>query len=180
VISELRGQVSDDGASPFWDGIGRKFFRMDFNKADKISAEKDNQFILDLMPKHPIYVELLPDEARDVIGKTHRDGKGAKRYLESEGFRYSGVIDIFDAGPSLSAPLSDLRTVRDSRLIEISSRLTGKHTTHTALISNDDLKNFRCILTPISFFKSVVEIDDVAMNALNLSVGDTARIWVKR
>jgi len=72
IISELRGHVSDTGASPFWDAIGRKFFRMDFQDADQISAEKDNQFILDLMPKHPIYVALLPDQARAVIGKTRR------------------------------------------------------------------------------------------------------------
>ena len=54
VVSELRGEVDDDGNSPFWEAIGRKFFHMDFVEADNFSAEKDNQFILDLMPKYPI------------------------------------------------------------------------------------------------------------------------------
>jgi len=180
VISELRGQVSDTGASPFWDGLGRKFFRMNFNEADKISAEKDNQFILDLMPKHPIYVDLLPDEARKVIGHTHKDGKGAKRYLESEGFRNSGVIDIFDAGPSLSAPLSDLRTVRDSRLFEFSSTSSTENAVITALISNDKLKDFRCVLTKIYFDGSVVEINKAVVKSLALSKDDKPRIWIKR
>ena len=64
VISELRGHVDSQGISPFWEAIGRKFFHMDFDDADHISAEQDNQFILDLMPQHPIYVDLLPKEAR--------------------------------------------------------------------------------------------------------------------
>jgi len=180
VISELRGQVSDTGASPFWDGLGRKFFRMDFNAADKISAEKDNQFILDLMPKHPIYVDLLPDEAREVIGQTHKDGAGARRYLEAEGFRYSGVIDIFDAGPSFSAPLSDLRTIRDSRLFEFRSISSTEDAVITALISNDKLNDFRCVLTKIYFDGTIVEIHDGVVKALDLLPDDKPRIWIKR
>ena len=69
VVSELRGVVSADGTSPFWEAIGRHFFRMDFVEADRLSAASDNQFILDLMPQHPIYVDLLAAEARAVIGK---------------------------------------------------------------------------------------------------------------
>ena len=180
VISELRGQVSDTGASPFWDGLGRKFFRMDFNEADKISAEQDNQFILDLMPNHPIYVELLPDAAREVIGQTHKEGTGAKRYLESEGFRYSGVIDIFDGGPSLSAPLSELRTIRDSRLFEFRSVPSSDDAVIRALISNDNFKDFRCVLTKIYFDGNVVEIDEASVKALGLAKDDKPRLWIKR
>ncbi len=72
---------------------------MDFAEADKLSATTDNQFILDLMPQHPIYVDLLPEAARAVIGKCHKDGEGARRLLEWEGFSFSNVIDIFDGGP---------------------------------------------------------------------------------
>ncbi|HRE42748.1 MAG TPA: arginine N-succinyltransferase, partial [Terricaulis sp.] len=78
VVSELRGVVSDDGVSPFWEAVGRHFFRMDFEEADRLSATTDNQFILDLMPQHPLYVDLLPAEARAVIGKCHRAGEGAR------------------------------------------------------------------------------------------------------
>lgn len=180
IISELRGEVSDAGNSPFWDGLGRKFFRMDFNEADNISAEKDNQFILDLMPKHPIYVDLLPEEARSVIGQTHKDGAGAKRYLESEGFRYSGVVDIFDAGPSFSAPLSDLRTVRDSRLFDFKVADSTENAVITVLMSNDKLQDFRCVLTKIYFDGSIIEIDAAVVKALNLSKNDKPRVWIKR
>ena len=180
VVSELRGDVSDEGASPFWDGLGRQFFRMDFNEADEISAKKDNQFILDLMPKHPIYVDLLPKKTKRVIGQTHKDGVGAKRFLESEGFRYSGVIDIFDGGPSMSAPLMDLRTIRDSRELEVVERASGVNATHTALISNDKIKAFRCVWADISFADKIIELNRKALKLLGLSSGDMARVWIKR
>lgn len=180
VISELRGRVSETGESPFWDAIGRKFFRMDFKEADKISAEKDNQFILDLMPKHPIYVALLPDAAREVIGKTHPAGIGARRFLEAEGFRYDGAIDIFDAGPSLKVPRDDIRTIKDSRLETVHIAKDDANLNLTALLSNDDISEFRCAISNIVFVDNHLHIPRKTLEALNLSAGDTARIWIKR
>ena len=180
VISELRGHVNDDGTSPFWDAIGRKFFRMDFQEADKISAEKDNQFILDLMPKHPIYVSLLPDDARGAIGQTHPAGTGARRYLEAEGFRYDGTIDIFDGGPSLKVPRDDIRTVKDSRIETVHSTDDEKILTLKAMISNDDLANFRCGLTDVGFVDNKLHLEPKVLKNLYLVEGDTARIWIKR
>ena len=180
VISELRGHVSETGESPFWDAIGRKFFRMDFQEADQISAEKDNQFILDLMPKHPIYVALLPDEARKVIGKTHPAGVGARHYLEAEGFRYDGAIDIFDAGPSLKVPLEDLRTLKDSRLEAVHGVEDTSELNLRAMVSNDSVTEFRCVMTQISFIENKLHMSPQTLDALNLSIGDTARFWIKR
>lgn len=178
VISELRGHVDDDGVSPFWDAIGRKFFHMDFNEADHISAEQDNQFILDLMPKYPIYTDLLPEEARVVIGQTHPAGIGARRYLEAEGFRYDGMVDIFDAGPSVSAPRDDIRTIRDSRLVKVNG--IGVDGELDALVSRNDVKDFACVMTKVSFYGETVNINNSALNALGLETGDEARVWIKR
>lgn len=180
IISELRGHVSETGESPFWDAIGRKFFRMDFKDADKISAEHDNQFILDLMPKHPIYVALLPDTARDVIGKTHPLGEGAQRYLEAEGFRYDGAIDIFDGGPSLKVPREDLRTLKDSRLEAAYAVDDISILNLTAVVSNDSVKNFRCVLTRIGFIENRLHMPSKVLKNLGLSSNQAARIWIKR
>lgn len=180
IISELRGRVNEEGVSSFWDAIGRKFFRMDFQEADQISAKKDNQFILDLMPKHPIYVGLLPDAAREVIGKTHPAGRGARRYLEAEGFRYDGVIDIFDGGPSLKVPRDDLRTLKDSRLMRAYAADDGVDFNLTAMVSHDSVFNFRCVLAQVSFIDNKLHIPSETLTALNLSTGDNVRIWIKR
>lgn len=178
VISELRGQVDDEGRSPFWDAIGRKFFQMDFTEADHISAEQDSQFILDLMPRYPIYVELLPKAAREVMGKTHPAGAGARKFLESEGFRYTGMIDIFDGGPSVSAPIQEIRTIKESRVLSpvASDEILGL----TALISNDRVGRFRCIMSKIGFNGDQLLMSESDIRALLLKNDEPVRIWIKR
>ncbi len=177
VVSELRGVVSEDGHSPFWEAVGRHFFRMDFAQADKLSATTDNQFILDLMPQHPIYVDLLPEAARAVIGQCHRDGEGARRLLEWEGFSFSNVVDIFDAGPLMSAKRDNLRTLRESRLVRVrgATNLTGGK---RALLAMPQLGNFRCVPTRASAADGVAQVDAAALAALRLADGDEALIWV--
>jgi arginine N-succinyltransferase len=71
VLAELRGVFTPDGACPFWDHVAHKFFPMPFDQADMMTGSTDKQFILDLAPRHPIYVDLLPEPARAVIGKVH-------------------------------------------------------------------------------------------------------------
>ena len=179
VISELRGHVDENGYSPFWEAIGRKFFQMDFSEADQISAEQDNQFILDLMPTYPIYAALLPDDAQAVMGQTHPAGVGARRYLEGEGFRYNGVIDIFDGGPSVSAPRQDIRTIKDSRRVSINA-VTSVDNGLLALVSNDVIDGFRCVLGPVKFVGDNIDLSSDMAEALGVSAGDTVRIWIKR
>lgn len=178
VISELRGHVDDKGYSPFWEAIGRQFFQMDFNEADQISAKKDNQFILDLMPKYPIYAALLPETAQAVIGQTHPQGVGARRYLEAEGFRHDGVIDIFDGGPTMSAPRKEIRTIRNSRRLPVYAD-KGEFPL-TALISNDKVKDFRCVLAHLRFDDDRPVVSQDVLNILGAKEGDTLRIWIKR
>ncbi|RYG07109.1 MAG: arginine N-succinyltransferase, partial [Caulobacteraceae bacterium] len=69
VLAELRGVFTPDGACPFWDHVAHKFFPMEFDEADRMTGSTDKQFILDLAPRHPIYIDLLPEPARAVIGK---------------------------------------------------------------------------------------------------------------
>ena len=178
VISELRGHVDEQGHSPFWDAIGRKFFQMDFTEADHISAEQDSQFILDLMPRYPIYVELLPEEAREVMGKTHPAGVGARKLLEAEGFRYNGMIDIFDGGPSMSVPIEEIRTIKNSRVL--TPMVSEDVLKHSALISNNKIGRFRCIFSKIGFDGEQLLMSEADMRTLLLKNNESVRIWIKR
>ena len=99
VIAELRGRLEADGTSPFWEGLGRHFFAMEYSRADYLTGIGQKSFIAELMPKHPVYVNLLPQSAREAIGAVHADTAPARAMLEQEGFRYEGYVDIFDAGP---------------------------------------------------------------------------------
>ncbi|TNE37886.1 MAG: arginine N-succinyltransferase [Alphaproteobacteria bacterium] len=115
AVAEMRGWQDEAGQTPFWDALGAKFFDMSFHQADHLSAVGNNQFIADLMPKFPVYVDLLPEEAQAVIGKAHEDAAPALHMLFQENFRYKGHVDIFDAGPTVEAPIDSIKTVRDSQ-----------------------------------------------------------------
>jgi len=120
VISEIRGVVDSQGRSPFWDAVGRNFFEMEYPKADYLSVV-NKEFIGELMPRHPIYVPMLPPEAQAVIGKPHPESLGALRILEHEGFRSSGMVDIFEAGPIVQCSRDTIRAVRESVRAKIGS-----------------------------------------------------------
>ncbi|MEP7211218.1 MAG: arginine N-succinyltransferase [Alphaproteobacteria bacterium] len=113
AMAEIRGFTDPQGRSPFWEAVGAKFFRMDYRKADTLSA-RDHRFIADLMPRYPIYADLLPADARAVIGRPHPDAEPALALLKSQGFRFNNVIDIFDAGPCVEAFTDHIDIVRDA------------------------------------------------------------------
>lgn len=114
VIAEMRGVSNVDGFSPFWEAVGRHFFQVDFTVADALSTVS-KKFIEDLMPQHPIYLDLLHDEAREAIGEVHQQTQPAQAMLEREGFVSRGLVDIFDAGPILHAPRDAIRSVASCR-----------------------------------------------------------------
>jgi arginine N-succinyltransferase len=115
VCAEMRGVQDDQGRSAFWENLGRHFTQMDFSKADYLSSLGNYQFISDLMPKHPVYIRLLPPEAQAVIGVPHDASRPAVELLSREGFRFEGCVDVFDAGPTLHCPRDQINTVRGSR-----------------------------------------------------------------
>lgn len=177
VVSELRGVVHGNGVSPFWEALGRHFFRMEFHEADKLSATTDNQFILDLMPKYPIYIDLLPDDARAVIGECHTDGAGARRLLEWEGFGFDHVVDIFDGGPLLSAARDSIRTRREARSATIESDAAPAGARH-ALIATKHVRDFRCVAAQASVRNGEARAHPAALAALGVAAGEEILIWV--
>ncbi|WP_406851701.1 arginine N-succinyltransferase [Brevundimonas sp. BH3] len=177
VLAELRGVFTPDGACPFWDHVAHKFFPMDFDDADRMTGSTDKQFILDLAPRHPIYVELLPEPARAVIGKVHPQGIPAMALLESEGFRINGLVDIFDAGPTVSCGRDNIRTVRDARAlkVELGEDIQAEL---PALVSTDSIANFRAVRVKVDIHGDSVTIPADAARALRVKTGDIVRVKV--
>ena len=174
VLAELRGWFDEDGTCPFWETVGARFFRLPFDEADLMSSSTDGQFILDLAPRHPIYLELLPDHVRETIGKVHREGEAARAMLEAEGFRFSGLVDIFDAGPTVSCPRDDIRTVRDSRTASVHVAEPGGET--VGLVSTADMARFRAVRCPLEMRGDEVVLPPAAAKALRIETGDWVRI----
>lgn len=147
IFAEMRGVCDEYGISPLWESLGRHFFSIDFDKADELTSQGSKQFIAELMPNNPVYVNLLPPEARAVLGQVHPTTVPARRLLEQEGFRYENYVDIFDGGPTLEARIQDIRAVRDSRLYLASiGEPKGVGVGTHYLVSNTKVGGFRCLL----------------------------------
>ena len=176
IFAEMRGYSNQDEVSPFWEALGRHFFAVDFAKADQQSAV-DKAFIAELMPRHPIYTNLLPDEAREVIAMTHESTTPARRLLESEGFHYTGYVDIFDAGPLLESRVRDIRTVRDSRQYKTIVVAHNTNDQRLWLMANEELGNFRCMMGNLSFEGlESVRITQEQADALRINEGELLRV----
>ncbi|MDP3293951.1 MAG: arginine N-succinyltransferase [Nevskia sp.] len=173
VIAEMRGVSDDNGHSPFWEGLGRHFFTVDYARAEHIVGTGNKAFIAELMPPHPIYAVLLPEAAQAVMGKVHAQTEPALHLLEQEGFRYQGYIDIFDGGPSVEAPLDEIRTIRRAQVVTvfIGKPLQGA----PCLIANTQLDAFRCAYAEIAIKNGHITLSPELAQALDVDSGDEVR-----
>jgi arginine N-succinyltransferase len=174
VIAEMRGMVNDSGHSPFWEAVGKHFFKIDFPTADYLSV-KNKKFIEDLMPKHPIITNLLPEDAQFVVGKVHPNTEPAKKILEQEGFRFSGLVGIFEPGPVLIADVDNIRAIKESVVGEITEISDKSFKSETFIISRTS-GNFRSALGGVAVQKNGgLKIAGVTAAALKLRLGDQIR-----
>jgi len=174
IIAEMRGWQDGEGHSPFWEQLGRKFFGLGFENADFMSAVKGNQFITDLMPRHPIYADLLPTEARDAIGVAHPASKPALKLLEKEGFRKSGYVDIFDGGPTVQCQIRNIETVKNCQRAEVQKLDDDLNTNKSKpfMISNCNLNNYRFVRGGVvQLDKGSVALDRKTADALQVKEG---------
>ncbi|MFQ6022894.1 MAG: arginine N-succinyltransferase [Acidiferrobacterales bacterium] len=175
IMAEMRGMQDEQGRCVFWESVGRHFLDIDFSYADYLSAVGKYQFIADLMPKHPIYLRLLPKAARDVIGVPHEATRPALKLLEREGFRHEGCVDVFDAGPTIQCPLSEIHTVRESTRVAI-HRIVKAVDSEDFIIANTQLENFRMCRGNLRMQNNgKASIPRNVADALMLEVGDHLR-----
>jgi arginine N-succinyltransferase len=182
LIAELRGFQRADGISPFWESLGRHFFKMGFDRADDLSSLGKKSFIAELMPSYPLYVALLPQDAQDVIGKVHEATAPARRMLEQEGMHFEGYVDIFDAGPVLQARIRELRAVRDSILSDVGAEADadergagGASSCSVMLVSNTVLARFRVVASVCAAPQNRLSLSPAAMRLLECAPGDAVR-----
>ena len=172
TLAELRGVMDEAGNAPFWDGLAGRFFGMTFPEADEFNAVHGTRFIADLMPKTPIYVDLLAETAKAVMGQPHPSGRAALRMLEAEGFSFDRYIDIFDGGPTVTAATDQIRTVREAlseTVAEIGAAGPAK-----MLLATGRLKQFRAACASVKKLPGKgICIDREAAELLEVEVGDT-------
>jgi arginine N-succinyltransferase len=180
IIAEMRGVVDESGHSPFWEAAGKKFFDIPFPEADFLLM-KNKAFIEELLPKHPIIVSLLPDEAQEVIAEVHPNTRPARRILETEGFEKSDLVGIFEPGPVLMAKTATIRSVKESRvkpLKEIRPKIEGD--LHIVCKSEVSKTQFKTFLAHIDEQDDHIILDELTAVTLKLKIGDPIRFSILR
>jgi arginine N-succinyltransferase len=177
VIAEMRGVMSDDGDCPFWEAIGRHFFKMDFPQADTLSTI-NKRFIEDLMPHHPIYTSLLSESARAVMGDVHPHTRPALAMLEAEGFHKIDMIDIFDGGPVVRCRASEIKAVARTRRCTVGKiQAAAEQDGSSAPLILASLRGgFRALIGHAHGSYEQLELDLPCAEALQVGVGDPVLI----
>jgi len=176
VIAELRGVIDGKGHSPFWNAVCKHFFVVNFKKAD-LMVMRDKSFIAELIPRHPIYIPVLPLSAQDVIGQVHADTVPAMKLLEKEGFTKVPEIDIFEAGPTLAARTGHIRTVKESKIARVVAIVDRVEEGPEYLIANvASYKSFRVTKDQIMVDRKGVTLTERAARALQIAAGQKVRI----
>jgi arginine N-succinyltransferase len=172
VIAELRG-VSLDGSPPFWHAVGQLFFNMSFKEADERTISTNKNFIADLIPRHPIYVNLLNEQVKKVIGVPDPVSQPAMNILIREGFVFNQTVDIFDAGPTLEAKMNDIRTIKNVQKLILCIIQKHDESTQRVLLSNASL-SFRAIfdIAKIDFLHKKCFVTSLIAKKLELKEGD--------
>jgi arginine N-succinyltransferase len=176
VIAEMRGVSDDDGHSPFWHWLKSHYIDVDFPTIDYMIGTGQTEFISQVMPKYPIYQNLLSKEAQAVIGHVHDKTKPALRLLQKEGFEFRGYVDLFDAGPTVESPLSAIKTVKQSQVAKVTIETVQSE--FSFAVCNQKVANFRATHTNQMGYDSntnLVTISPEVATALDVNEGEVIR-----
>jgi arginine N-succinyltransferase len=176
VVAEMRGVIDEHGYSPFWESLGKRFFAMEFSRADYLCGTGQKAFIAALMPKHPLYIDFLSDEARAVIGEVHPQTAPARAVLEKEGFRYLNYVDIFDGGPTLECEIDRVRAIRKSRLVTVVEGQPAPGEWPACLVANEQYQQFRAMLVHADPESDRLVLSARELDALKCHPGDQIRL----
>lgn len=178
IVAEMRGYSDENGQSPFWNAVGHKFFNIEFTKADYLSGVGQKAFIAELMPRHPLYVDMLPDDAKAAIGIVHPNTRPAYNLLLEEGLRYKGYVDIFDGGATLQADIENLRAIKESQSVTVQVEQTENIAVgdESYIVANDDYENYRAILVYSKPHQNILQLTKEQANQLNIENGSLVRV----
>ncbi|WP_411132472.1 arginine N-succinyltransferase [Vibrio vulnificus] len=176
IFAEMRGVSDAQGNSPFWQWLQEHFFSIDFTMADYLTGIGKKGFIADLMPKLPIYINLLSPEAQAVIGQVHDNTRPALKLLEREGFTNRGYVDIFDGGPTVECDLRNIESVRHS--VRAKVRICEHSSSKAFLIANTSFEDFRATAAKAAYdpATSSVILSPAVAEALNVEDGHYVRM----
>jgi arginine N-succinyltransferase len=177
VFSLLLGVTDEAGTSPFWEAVGRRFFGRDFAQIEIASGGRSRTFIAEVMPSYPLYVPLLPEEAQRVIGEPNAKALLSYDIHLEEGFEPDRFVDIFDAGPVLTAQIDRSACVVFNEALTV-HEASGKafDDSRAYLVSSHREGDFRCVLAELPSERGgEVPLSGPVRAALDVVHGDSVR-----
>jgi len=175
VIAELRGICGAKG-SPLYDHLFEYKLEKSFLEADAEYYDRNPEALGDIVPIGRIDTYDMPLDVKASLGQPHPSGIGAMRLLQSEGFMFSGTIDLFDGGPIMSVHRDTIRTLMNINTAAISASPSGAQG-HMTLVSSGKVKNFKAILTPAVSSAERLLVLPSALHVLGASMGSDVRYW---
>jgi|694.fasta_scaffold45851_2 arginine N-succinyltransferase len=174
IVADMRGYIDKSNTAPFWEGFGRHFLDLEFPALMQL-LEKGKSFIPRIIPDYPAYISLLPKKIQEAIGKVHDNTKPALNMLVQEGFIRSDYIDIFDAGPMITARREEIRCVKESHLAKVREITSEDIPSEKYIICNNRIDFKACFghLEVSSDFGARLAVS--VAEVLDLKIGDIFR-----
>lgn len=100
-IAQLPGLRDAVGRSPVWQGLGRHFHAQDLEAARRQHGPDWERHVAMMLPRHPVYVSLLPAAAQAALGQAAPAAEPLRQALLQAGFGWREHVGIVDGGPVL-------------------------------------------------------------------------------
>lgn len=176
VVVGIIGQSDENGESPFWNAVGRKFFDMSYAEAERLCGLRSRAFLAELMPHYPIYVPLLSDEAQESMGLVHPRAQVSFDILMREGFETDHYIDIFDGGPTVHAKTSGVRSIAQSHQMPVQVGDVSAEG-HEYLVASGRLDDFRATVVRLEWVPGrAVVLPAAVADLLRVEEGASVRL----
>lgn len=180
VMAEMRAYINKRGKIPFWELVAKHFTTLRYDQV--VPFLRQNPYaIFDMIPKYPLYIPILPKEARLAIGRVNINSLPALKMLYKEGLTFHNEVSLFDASLNIFTATEQLRTVRmasSSVVLAITKDGADLSTKPSYLLANERLQKFRCCYGTIAKDDTAADgviIEQRTARALQLDIGDKIR-----
>lgn len=180
IFSELRGVIDRNNCSPFYDGVLASYFNLTYQEADRRCAHGRQAELNAMLPTTPIPIDDVGEAAEAAIACPHQDGRKALWFLEDEGFRFEGAVDLLDGGPLVLAPSRYIRTIRSSCSAKIMPGYVDHDDAEMVILAAGEGAEFRSRKGLVVHRGSVAVCDPDLLRHLRIEPGSIARICPDR
>ena len=97
------------------------------------------------------------------------------KMLEKEGFAHSGLVDIFDGGPTMTCKRDAIRTIASARTVSLKVAELDD-SAEDRLISTDSIAAFRAVRAPVFIDDDSATVSSATASLLGLAPGASIQV----